>query len=361
MFIGIPRLQLLSIFLFSLVVYSTGCSIVKTKDKTPTLLKVENATKADLTNEVNRFARVGSMRAKMDLKFEDNSFAQFGNKEVYRAADGDVVVQRPANIFLKVQVPVIKTDVAQMTSDGKNFRVAILQDGGSGKYKKFVMGTNDADYSRLQKSLDGSENGNGQVTQNVSAFANLRPQHFTDAMLVRPVDPGNIYTQSTIFQMEEDAAQKKNSPLKRVMRGYYLLDELAKDADGELRIVRRFWFDRVGGIRLARQQIFDKAGEIESDIIYGREGNLGDNADYRNLPLQIQVTRPKEKYTMKLTYQTPETVSIGKTYPETAFVLQNTWNLDVLNLDEELKQKSAVAPVENNSNKNANSSTTRFQ
>jgi hypothetical protein len=136
---------------------------------------------------------------------------------------------------------------------------------------------------------------------------------------------------------------------------------LTKDADGELKIARRFWFDRVGGIRLARQQIFDKEGEIESDIIYGREGNLGDNADYRNLPLQIQVTRPKEKYTMKLTYQTPETVSIGKTYPETAFVLQNTWNLDVLNLDEELKQKSAVAPVENNSNKNANSSTTRFQ
>ena len=35
-------------------------------------------------NEVNRFARVGSMRAKMDLKFEDNSFAQFGSKEEYR-------------------------------------------------------------------------------------------------------------------------------------------------------------------------------------------------------------------------------------------------------------------------------------
>ena len=90
----------------------------------------------------------------MDLKFEDNSFAQFGSKEVYRAADGEVVVQRPASILLKVQVPVIKTDVAQMTSDGEKFRVAILQDGGSGKFKKFVMGTNDADYSKLQKRLE---------------------------------------------------------------------------------------------------------------------------------------------------------------------------------------------------------------
>ena len=73
----------------------------------------------------------------MNLKFEDNSFAQFGSKEVYRSADGMVVVQRPANIYLKVQVPVIKSDVAQMTSDGEKFRVAILQDGGNGKYKQF--------------------------------------------------------------------------------------------------------------------------------------------------------------------------------------------------------------------------------
>ncbi|MCV5926828.1 hypothetical protein OFO11_33555, partial [Escherichia coli] len=82
--------------------------------------------------EVNRFAAVSSLRAKMDLKFEDNSFAQFGSKEIYRSADGEIVVQRPAKIYLKVQVPIIKTDVAQMTSDGEKFRVAILQDGGSG-------------------------------------------------------------------------------------------------------------------------------------------------------------------------------------------------------------------------------------
>jgi len=361
MFIGIPRLPLLLISLFSLAAFSTGCISVKNADKTPTLLKTEDATKNDLLGEVNRFARVASMRAKMDLKFEDNSFAQFGNKEVYRAADGEVVVQRPANIFLKVQVPVIKTDVAQMTSDGKGFRVAILQDGGSGKYKKFVKGTNDADYSKLQKVLNSSD-GNGQVTQNVNAFANLRPQHFTDAMLVRPIETANVYTESTIFQIEEDTSQPKKSPLRVVMRGYYLLDEFARDASGDLKILRRFWFDRVGGIRLARQQIFDKAGEIESDITYGQEGNLSDKAEYKNLPLRIQVTRPKEKYTMSLTYQTPETVTIGNTYKESVFVLQNSWELEEVDLDKKLQETSAIKPVESeNSNKGVNSATTRFQ
>lgn len=336
--------------------FLSGCIKVRDNQSTPTLLKTEEATHAQLMAEVNRFARVASMRAKMDLKFEDNSFAQFGSKEVYRSADGEVVVQRPANILLKVSVPVIKTDVAQMTSDGQKFRVAILQDGGSGKYKRFVIGSNNADYSKLQKTLDEA-NGNGTIKQNVNAFANLRPQHFTDAMLVRPTDEGHLYTQSTIFQIEEDPTHSKKSPLFRVTRGYYLLDEFAKGSDGGLVIARRFWFDRVGGIRLARQQIFDLHGEIESDIVYGAEGNLTNTGEYNNLPLQIVVTRPQEKYSMKLTYQTPGDVTIGKTYPATAFVLQNTWDLEEVDLDKKLEEATASRPVSTNQN----TATTRFQ
>ena len=357
MFVRNSSLQLyLFLFVFT-AFFSAGCNFVKTADKTPTLLKTEDATHGELMAEVNRFARVNSMRAKMDLKFEDNSFAQFGSKEVYRAADGEVVVQRPASILLKVSVPVIKTDVAQMTSDGTKFRVAILQDGGSGKYKKFVIGSNDADYSKLQKTLDASSD--GKVQQNVNAFANLRPQHFTDAMLVRPTDDQHLYTHSTIFQIEEDVSQPKKSPLRRVNRGYYLLDEFVKGTNGELIISRRFWFDRVGGIRLARQQLFDIRGEIESDIVYGAEGNLTDTGEYTRLPLQIIVTRPQEKYSMKLTYQTPEAVTIGKKYPPSAFVLENSWDLEEVDLDKKLQESTATRPMSTTTN--TNTATTRFQ
>jgi hypothetical protein len=354
----LPQIRIV-IILFAAGVLLAGCTgIVKREGKTPTLLKAEDTAQADLMNEVNRFAKVNSLRAKMDLKFEDNSFAQFGSKEVYRSADGEVVVQRPSRILLKVQVPVIKTDVAQMTSDGKTFRVAILQDGGSGKYKKFVVGSNDADYSKLQKSLDAADLENAKaMKQNVNAFANLRPQHFTDAMLVRPTDSEHVYTQSSIFQVEDDDTQPAKSPVRRVMRGYYLLDEYAKVGDSELRITRRFWFDRVGGIRLARQQIFDSKGEVDSDIVYGREGNLTATGEYNNLPLRIQVTRPKEKYTMSLTYQTPESVSIGKTYPDSAFVLQNTWGLEEVNLDKKLQELTAQQPQPQPQSMNQNSAT----
>lgn len=324
------------IFIFA-ALFLSGCIRVKQETNTPTLMKAENASQEQLMAEVNRFARVDSMRAFMYLKFEDNSFAQFGSKEVYRRADGEVIVQRPANILLKVKVPVVKTDVAQMTSDGEKFRVAILQDGGSGKYKRFVMGTNRADYGRLQREIDEA-NGDDSIRQNVNAFANLRPQHFTDALLVRPIDPNSVYAQSTIFQVEENTDQPKKSPLRIVNRGYYLLDELIRADSGELKIARRFWFDRVGGIRLSRQQIFDAKGEIESDIVYGKEGHLTSTGEFGRLPLEITVTRPQEKYSMRLTYQSPGSVTIGRTYPITAFVLENSWGLEEIDLDRKLQE-----------------------
>ncbi len=342
------------ILLLLFVLFVSGCIKPSTKDNSrPTLLKVEDAAQAQLLEQVDRLARVNSMRAKMDLKFEDNSYAELGIAEKYKTADGEVVVQRPGKILLKVQVPIIKTDVAQMTSDGTRFRVAVLEDGGSGKYKKFVIGSNNADYTALQAEvsrMDFDGNGKGKdIKQNVNAFSNLRPQHFTDAMLMRPVDAENFfYSQSTIQQQEENMDVAKKSPLRNVFRGYYLLDELRKNPDGSLTVSRRFWFDRVGTVRLARQQIFDEKGEIESDITYGKAGNLTDTGEYNNLPLRIEVTRPKEKYKMSLTYQSPESVSIGKTYDADVFVLQNSWNLQEVDLDKRLQEiRNGKSPAEN--------------
>jgi len=337
MFKSSPLTKSIFIFLLFMVTTAGSCISIKKKQVTPTLLDVSDATQQQLLDQINYFAKVDSMRAKMDLKLEDNSYAKFGESEKYRSADGEIVVQRPASILLKIKVPVIKTDVAQMTSDGEKFQVAILQDGSGGKYKKFVSGTNSEDYSVLQERVVAlADSESKELKKNVNAFANIRPHHFTDAMLVKPVDPTKyLYTKSTLIREEVDFKQKKKSPLYWVLRGYYLIDELEKSDDGSTHILRRFWFDRVGGARLARQQIFDKNGEIESDIVYGRVGALTEESGY-NLPLLVEVTRPKERYKMSLTYQAPKTVSIGKTYKKEAFILENRWDLEELDLDKKL-------------------------
>ncbi len=57
----------------------------------------------------------------------------------------------------------------------------------------------------------------------------MRPQHFTEALLIRPIDTEKYqYFQSTIVQ-EEMELDKKNKKIERwQLRGYYLLDEYHK-------------------------------------------------------------------------------------------------------------------------------------
>lgn len=342
------KIHLLAVLAFA--IFFSGCDFIRPKVpvKRAILLKTENATQEELIGIIGNFTRVESLRAKIYLQFEDNSYAEAGIAEKYKTADGQIVVQRPANILLRVQVPVIGTDVAQMTSDGDQFRVAILEDGGSGKYRAFISGTNDTDYSQLRTDVINRIEDNGNVRelkQNVNAFSNLRPQHFTDALLVRPIDSeANFYVQSTIMQ-EEVELDKKNKKLKSwFLRGYYLLDEHQKLADGSTKITRRFWFDRVDRVRLARQQIFDSNGEIESDVVYGQEGAMTESGNYI-LPLEIILTRPKEKYKMRIRYKAPNDVEIGRAYPPAAFLLENTWdNLPIIDLDKKLQEMTVQQP-----------------
>jgi hypothetical protein len=338
---------LIAILLVIFTVFLNGCIKTKVSKDIAVLPRLETATKEQLIESANQLAKVGSLRGKFDVVFEDTTAANLGKSDKYQRADGEIVVQRPANIYLKIEAPVVKVDIAQMTSNGKNFRVAVLADGGSGKNRTFVSGTNSADYSVLQKTVSdvpSSGNDNEKLFQKgVNAFSNLRPQHFTDALLIKPLQPeaGQVfYIQSEFFQ-DEAAPGRKDSPMALVTHGYYLLEEVQKQGD-ELVITRRFWFDRIGTIRLARQQIYDNASTLEADIIYGSIGDFTATKDY-HLPMRVELTRPKEKYKMTLTYQRPESVVIGRAWPEEIFTLENRWSLPEVDLDKKLLERKQTA------------------
>jgi len=344
MLMKIPQKQILLIIV--LAFFYAGCISPKVKESRAILPQLKNASVSELKDEVNHFAEINSMRGKLDVKFEDNSFAELGIAEKYRTVPGEIVLQRPAKILLKIQAPIIYSDIVQMTSDGERFRVAVLEDGGDGKLRRFVVGTNNADYSRLQETVKSTKSGSGtekDLRKKVNAFAEVRPQHFTEAILMLPVASERIYVQSEFFQEEIDMSAKKSSPTRNIMRGYYFLDELRKTNGDSLSLSRRFWFDRVDKIRLARQQIFDESGNLESDIVYGADAAFTEKADHI-LPIRFEVTRPKERYKMSLSFSVPASVTIGRQYPETTFLLENRWNLTEVDLDKEMSEKSAQKP-----------------
>jgi hypothetical protein len=249
----VPARLLLSVVAVSVLLLNAGCGLFGAKKKitVPQLLTpLAKANKDRLIQEVNRLSTVKSIHGKVDIRFEDTSFASSGIADQYRLVDGTITLQRPGQIYLIIQL--LFVDLAQMSSDGEHFRVAVLK--GDDKYRRFVKGTNSAIYPKLD--ADGTRKQNEKQKtekETVSALSNLRPQHLTDAFMIRPIEPNNslIYVQSEFFQEEADTRrQAKNSA--RIMRGYYLLDEFSQPTAGEAKLMRRFWIDRVGGIRLAR-------------------------------------------------------------------------------------------------------------
>ncbi|HSS22581.1 MAG TPA: hypothetical protein VLL54_21090 [Pyrinomonadaceae bacterium] len=324
----------------------SGCRTHKKIQVSPLLGPLSDKDTAQLIAEVNRLAKVHSVHGKVDIVFEDTSFAAAGIAEKYRQADGQITVQKPGQIYLIIQVPFIAKDIAQMTSNGESFRVAVLQ--GDEKYRRFVKGTNNANYDKLDlDSKPATTDVKKPMSEKdaVNALSNLRPQHLTAALMIDPIsDPatsGLTYARSEFFQDEPDT--RSQSKTTRVVRGYYFLDEFSQPTAGSARILRRFWFDRVNGIRLARIQTFDEAGLLITDVAYWDEKPFGEAGELV-LPSRIEITRPHDRYKLSIAYQNPAGTDIDREFQPAAFVLENKWGLPEVDLDARPKNKASVTP-----------------
>ncbi|MFN7927565.1 MAG: hypothetical protein U0Y68_06410 [Blastocatellia bacterium] len=287
------------------------------------LTPVATANFDTLVTQLKPFTDIQSMRAtRISMKFVDVLAA-----ERYRgAADATLVLQRPEKVRLIIQVPVTKTKLAEMVSDVEHFRVAIYYD----KYKRFLLGTNKADYSRWREKIQGQK----EAAQ--SAFINARPFHFTDALLVRPLQigkPGFTYSLQEELVEEADTrpGAKKNA---RVIRSFYVVSEIEiTDPTKSFGILqRRFWFDRNDNLRLKRQQVFDGKGELSTDVRYANYIPLTNNSQVLR-PSVVEVRRPNDKYSAELNFLPDSTEFNLENLPATAFVLENTEKLPETNLD----------------------------
>ena len=280
------------------------------------------------------------------MQFQDTSSAASGIADKYHSVDATITVQRPGKVYLAIQFTFV--DIAQMTSDGEHFRVAILK--GEEKYKRFVRGTNNADYGELKTNGNGKKSNKSDGVKaeraTVGALSNLRPQHLTDAFLIRPivqpVESGFFYSQSEIFEEEADVRPQARKGA-RVVRGYYLLEELFQAGSAELRLRRRYWFDRVGSIRLARVETFDDHGVLETEVRYSGEQSIGADQTMR-LPAHIELARKKDQYTITMSYQAPESVSLDHEYEAPVFVLENKWGLPEVDLDNPKDTRATTPP-----------------
>src|SRR5262245_37647206 len=201
----------IAIIILALVIVSSACSgFVKTSDSSiPRLLTPLSEAEFDyLVGQLKPYADLQSLKSwSVYIRFSDAEAA-----ERYREAEAILVLMRPDKIRMVVQAPVVKTKVAEMVSESNKFKVAIYPSD----YKRFLIGTNDADYSGWRATL--GEKGK-------SALISARPFHFTEALMMRQLncdDPQIVCgIEETI--VEEPDLQRGAKKGARALRSFYVI------------------------------------------------------------------------------------------------------------------------------------------
>jgi hypothetical protein len=312
-----------------LALLSSSCAnLARVKDTSiPRLVTPLAEAKFDgLIKQLQPFLTLQSLRTtRVGLSFLDAESA-----ERWRESEAILVLQRPDKIRLIIQLPAIKTKIAEMVSETNHFKVAVFY----GEFRRFLIGTNDADYGMWRVKL--GEKGR-------SALVAARPFHFTEALMMRPLNlppstptAGNTarftYAVGEELLEEPDPAPKAKKGA-RLLRSFYVLSEveLPPESSGASLVRRRFWFDRTHDLRLTRQQIFDGNGEVMTDVQYSDYRKLsGDSPDL--WPSVILVTRPHDGYSARLLFS-EERFEVNPELPANAFVLENTDKLPETDLD----------------------------
>jgi len=307
--------------LLLLLISSTGCSgLVKSPVASiPRMVTpVASATPDELLVRLAPFFELRSLRAwNALLRFDDLDSA-----ERYRSAEAIVVLSRPDRIKLVISIPMFKARIAEMVSENNHFKVAIYFT----EFRRYLTGTNSSDYSAWRQQL--GEKGR-------SALISARPFHFTDSLLIRPLQMGSPRFS---YSLEESLVSGPDLDPKaprgaQILRSHYVLSEIEQTLNGAAigRVRRKFWFDRTAGLAFTRQQIFDDQGRLQTEVTY---------SDYRKLnlssetlwPGMIEVSRPYDSYLARLSF-TEGNFETNVELPPNVFQLDNIENLPVTDLD----------------------------
>jgi hypothetical protein len=317
---GLKTLKKLSlILLIFLSLFSSAC--VKTVKNTSTSIKTYDRLPVQaLVDRINALQSVNSLTANASIRLTDLKLSEKGKIEPYRPADGLIVLQRPQLIRMLIRIPVIKQNIADMTSDGERFRIAVFYPD---EYKRFLTGSNTSNYEDELQSWKSST----ADKEKLSSIVKIRPQHITEALLIKPIDTANskvLYFIADVKQEEQQSDLQK----QRVIRTYEVLYILEQINDGELKLQRQFWFDRTQpSLPLTRMKLFNGNGALISEVSYKQYQNLDNNTVW---PKVVEVVRTQDNYSLEINFDNIKTNDIVE---KRAFVLENLQKLPERDLD----------------------------
>jgi hypothetical protein len=285
------RMRILGLVCVALV--ASGCSVSKKTGVAPAEkpAPVQTATKDQLIAQYNKQASaITSINAGVSLKLTAGS-AYSGVIEQYHEVNAFILAQRPAEIRMIGQAPVVGKNIFDMVSDGTTFSVFIPSKN------KFITGP-----SNFERKAD-------------KPIENLRPQHLLDALLWTPIP------EHAPVLIEEAAEGAKR---------FYVLTVVRPGGHGGVvmgwEIASRIYFDRTD-MHVARIETFGSEGALESDATYSGSIPASDTT----FPAQMVISRPEEDYKLEIDVKK---VTLNETVSADHFVLKQSEGTDLVRVSD---------------------------
>ena len=171
----------------------------------------------------------------------------------YKDVRAYILFRKPADIRLIGLYPLVRNKAFDMVSTGADFKLYVPA------RNRFLVGRNEIEQPSESK------------------LENLRPQHFLEALMVRPIDVDADKLLLENFTDEDNA--------------FYIVQVVHQNGNGQLQLARTIWFNRYN-LLMARQLIFDPSGNILTDARY-TEWKAYDNVSF---PKHIEINRPRDEY-----------------------------------------------------------------
>jgi len=247
----------------------SGCLFTTHKLPVPKApLVTQTVTPEDLVTRVNqRWAALNSLTATVEIQPSVLKTKE-GLATDYTSLRGHILMRKPE--MLRVVGTILGVKAFDMASDGKDFTLSVPFKG---------------------KAFKGS---NSLKKRSANALENMRPGFFFDAMVVRGLEPDDLYSVVADSETIEDAARKHLYTVPE----YILSISRRKGDSKQLTPVRVVTFRR-DDLLPYQQDLYDSEGNLETQVDY---------ANYRDFegskyPSLITIKRPLEEYKIVLTVE----------------------------------------------------------
>jgi hypothetical protein len=249
----------------------SGCFILSTTRRLP-VPKAPSITQTVTPDELvaglnRRWAALDSLNATVEIQASVLKTRE-GVAKDYITVRGIILMRKPEMLRVLGRVPVLGTPMFDMASDGKSFTLRIPP------RNKAIKGAN----SLKKKSQ--------------SQLENMRPGFFFDAMVVRGLEPDDLYSVTADTSTVEDAAKKHLYTVQE----YILSIMRLKPGSRQMTPVRVITFHR-DDLLPYEQDLYDSEGNLETHVNYGVYQNFGSN----KYPSTVTIKRPLEEYQIVLT------------------------------------------------------------